>query len=130
MKFIYRQISLSPDVPRQYAIEAAVKKARSSGAAVSGAHICRISVDSRKKSDIKTVYSVIVECGNADISKIKKSGAEVYAEPELEITYGDKQRNGKIAVIGFGPAGIFAALMLTENGYDTVIYERGKAICR
>ncbi|MBR6920950.1 MAG: FAD-dependent oxidoreductase [Clostridia bacterium] len=128
MKLIYRQIALAPDVPRQYAVDAAVKKAASCGIRASGASICRISVDSRKKNDIKIVYSVLVEAEKADINSIKRSGADIYAEPELKITYGDTERNGKIAVIGFGPAGIFASLMLIEHGYGTVIFERGRSV--
>lgn len=128
MKLILRQIALPPDVPRQYAIEAAIKKLSSCGIKVKKANICRISVDSRKKNDIKIVYSVISDCDLADEKSIKRSGAEIFEEPGLHITYGNKERKGKIAVIGFGPAGIFASLMLAENGYDAVVYERGKDV--
>ncbi|MCH7814282.1 MAG: FAD-dependent oxidoreductase, partial [Planctomycetes bacterium] len=34
------------------------------------------------------------------------------------------------AVIGFGPAGIFAALMLAELGYKPIVYERGRDVSR
>lgn len=34
----------------------------------------------------------------------------------------------RIAVIGFGPAGMFAALQLLENGYLPVVIERGKTV--
>lgn len=33
-----------------------------------------------------------------------------------------------VHIIGMGPAGIFAALRLIENGYKPVIFERGKAV--
>jgi uncharacterized FAD-dependent dehydrogenase len=35
------------------------------------------------------------------------------------------QKNLKIGVIGFGPAGMFAALTLAENGFKPVVFERG-----
>ena len=128
MKLILRQIALAPDVPRQYAIETAKNKLRSSGIKAADARICRISVDSRKKSSIKIVYSVIADCEETDFDRIKKTGAELYNETELKITYGKTERKGKIAVIGFGPAGMFASLLLAENGYNTVVYERGKDV--
>lgn len=34
----------------------------------------------------------------------------------------------KIAVIGFGPAGLFAALQLIEQGYKPIVLERGKKV--
>ena len=49
MKLILRQIALEPDIPKQYAIEKAKEKLRISGIKPDSAHICRISVDSRKK---------------------------------------------------------------------------------
>lgn len=128
MKLILRQISNKPDVPRGYALDTARKKLTSAGIKVNGAKICRISYDSRKKNDIRVVYSVLLDCDNADNTKIKKAGAEIFIEPEMQITFGNTVRNGKIAVIGFGPAGIFASLLLSENGYDTVIYERGSDV--
>jgi uncharacterized FAD-dependent dehydrogenase len=58
---------------------------------------------------------------------------EVYAENETaEITRGFYFRNvtnaREIHIVGFGPAGIFAALQCIENGYKPVIFERGKSV--
>ena len=128
MKLILRQIQLPPDIPREYAVDTAVKKLKSAGINAFNSRICRMSVDSRKKNDIKFVYSVIADCTGANEKNIKKSGAEIYHEPEIKTEYGDGIRRGKIAVIGFGPAGIFASLMLTEHGYDVVVFERGKSV--
>ena len=128
MKLILRQIVLPPDVPREYAIEYATDKLKRFGIRAVNGRICRISYDSRKKNSIKAVYSVIAECDTADTERIERSGAEVYAEPGLDIQYGCKKRNSRIAVIGFGPAGMFASLLLTGNGYGTVVFERGSSV--
>ena len=125
MKFILRQISLPPYAPRQSALDLAEKTVKNCGGTVNSSYICRISVDSRKKNDIRLVYSVIVDCNIKDKGKLIRQGAEPYAEKELQITYGDEPSRG-IAVIGFGPCGIFAALTLAENGYDVTVFERGK----
>ncbi len=128
MKLILRQIALPPDAPEKEAEQAALKKLKAAGISAYNAKICRVSVDGRKKNDIKFVYSVTAECIGASDRAIYKAGAEKLFEPDINVTYGKEQRHGKIAVIGFGPAGIFAALMLAENGYGTVIYERGKSV--
>lgn len=39
-----------------------------------------------------------------------------------------KSLKKRIAVIGFGPAGMFAALQLIENGYLPIVIERGKTV--
>jgi len=128
MKLILRQIALPPDAPRSEAEQTAIRRLKAAGISAHDAHVCRVSVDSRKKNDIKLVYSVIAECGGADDKNISKAGAEKYSEPKINVTAGDGERRGKIAVIGFGPAGIFASLMLTEHGYDVVVFERGKSV--
>ncbi|WP_242848131.1 NAD(P)/FAD-dependent oxidoreductase [Ruminococcus sp. HUN007] len=35
---------------------------------------------------------------------------------------------GRIAVTGFGPAGLFCALVLSENGYRPIVFERGETV--
>lgn len=44
-------------------------------------------------------------------------------EPELIIPY--RKRNRKALVVGSGPAGFFAAFILQQAGYETIILERG-----
>ena len=44
---------------------------------------------------------------------------------KLQIRYGDKKAEAPVVVAGFGPAGMFAALLLAEHGYPVVVLERG-----
>ena len=53
MKLIIRQIALSPDVPKAYSVDIALKKLRGAGINAKKGEISRVSVDSRKKNDIK-----------------------------------------------------------------------------
>lgn len=129
MKIIIRQISLPPDIPGEYAVEKAVAAARKNGVKALSGSICRVSVDSRRKKDVRLVYSVLLECdGEVSDLTLAKAGAERYIPPKLEFEYGKAERRGKIAVIGFGPAGMFASLFLTENCYSVVVFERGKSV--
>lgn len=62
-----------------------------------------------EKITYKVTNKVIDEEGKAERSPEYKSG-------------------GRPVIIGFGPAGMFAALMLAEAGFRPVVYERGQAV--
>ena len=47
---------------------------------------------------------------------------------EEKITYGDKKLNQRPVVVGTGPAGLFAALVLSQNGYKPLVLERGECV--
>ena len=85
------------------------------------------SIDSRKKSDIKLIYNLEVELKTpVDITTLKnislaKDIEKATREPILSI---DKE----VAVIGAGPAGLFAALRLAEYGFIPIVFERGEEV--
>ena len=77
--------------------------------------IYKKSIDARHKNNIKFVYSVIFGEKNNDFNKIKVKSI-------------DKPQKYPPIVAGFGPAGMFCALALVENGYNPVIFEMGANI--
>ena len=84
------------------------------------------SIDSRSKRTIKLIYNVEIKLNkNIDISKIKDA---TLSKIEEKIERKSKKLQGKIAVIGTGPAGLFAALRLCELGYKPIIFERGSMV--
>lgn len=93
--------------------------------------ISKKSIDARKKDDICYVYEVKVNIKNEDrvlvnnkSNDILKSVDEKYS---FEITGLKKMKNRPI-IVGSGPAGLFAGLLLAENGYRPIIIERGENI--
>ena len=72
--------------------------------------IYKKSIDARHKNNIKFVYSVIFD---------EERG---YA---LNVEYGKQPQKYPPVIIGFGPAGMFSALVLAENGYNPVVFEMG-----
>ncbi|MBQ3409022.1 MAG: FAD-dependent oxidoreductase [Clostridia bacterium] len=86
--------------------------------------IVKKSIDARNKADIFYNYAVEVECENE--SKIK-GAEEVIGSPKLQINV--RRRSSKRPIIvGAGPAGLFAALILAKNGVKPIVIEQGKTV--
>ncbi len=93
--------------------------------------IARESIDSRQRSNIKFIYSVNVEVnGNEQSiadrfvpSKVSLTEKYIYVLPE------NKRRSSfKPVIAGFGPAGMFAGLILAQAGLKPLILERGNDV--
>lgn len=86
----------------------------------------RESLDARK-DDLHFSYTVLAEvrnaqryAGNRDCRPAEK---EVYEMPPRNT--GSTERP---VVVGFGPSGMYAALILAECGYRPIVLERGKCV--
>ncbi len=90
------------------------------------------SLDARKKSELHHVYSVFVEVKNQESLKavIQSSGKiELREEKKYQIPKLEKKTIGeRPIIIGTGPAGIFAGLILAEAGLKPILLERGKQV--
>ena len=93
--------------------------------------ILKKSLDARKKSDIHWLYTVAVGVtGNEEKILAREGGkkAKLYRSFVYEIP---KVQSGKRpVVVGFGPAGIFAAFVLAEAGLCPIVLERGGDVDR
>lgn len=95
--------------------------------------IVRESIDARKKSDIKKVYTIDVSLDRESnfIKKGRKSKYKIEAVKETKYELpGEKgdYSGPRPVVVGFGPSGMMAALILAEMGYNPLVIEQGKAI--
>jgi len=91
-------------------------------------NIVRRSVDARKKPDIKVVYTVDVAVDGNENRILKQSGCKRAAI--VQNTYYKVQKAAVLpakrpVVVGFGPAGMFAALTLAMAGLCPIVLERG-----
>lgn len=94
-------------------------------------NIIKRSIDARKKNDIKLNYSIDVICDNEKkiLSKIHDKDIKVEEIKEIEVIKpGTQELKYRPVVVGFGPAGIFAALTLARQGYKPIVYERGEDV--
>ncbi len=74
------------------------------------------SIDARKKPVIYVLKVKVYLLG------------ETEDETEKGFELQHTQLNRRVAVIGFGPAGMFAALQLIEKGFLPIVIERGKKV--
>lgn len=95
------------------------------------AKIYKTSLDARKRSNIHFVHSVYADLGDESIEKAletKYKDVNYAAACRLEPAFGSEKQNGRICIAGFGPAGMFCALVLAENGYKPLVFERGSKV--
>lgn len=89
--------------------------------------IYKKSVDARKKDKVYFVYTLDMEVRNEQ-ELLKRHGSKVTPTSDIScgsITLGSTVLKERPVIIGMGPAGLFAGLMLAQNGYRPVILERG-----
>lgn len=98
--------------------------------------IIRESIDARDKADIKLVYTVdfraVTKQRPKQFVKLQlnpKIHLEMAPEKKyIEPVSGTEELRHRPIIVGFGPCGMFAALMLANRGYAPIVIERGNAV--
>lgn len=88
------------------------------------------SLDARDKANIHYVYEVDVAVGN-EKKLLKRRNKDVFLTPREKYqmpVQGKEVLSSRPVVVGSGPAGLFCAYMLAEQGYRPLIIERGERI--
>lgn len=111
--------------------ESAAKKLRLNKSFLKDFKILRESIDARKKEHIKLNYAVLVKVENEFKLQKKLKDKDIIFEKEENIlgyNYGSKKLKERPIIIGMGPAGMFAGLIMAKNGYKPIIFERGEKV--
>ena len=124
-----RDIALPPEHNVSQLQFEAAQLLKVSNSKVRGLRIVKRSVDARKKPDVKIIYTVDVAVEGNEEKLLRKSGCKrasiapvsYYKAPKCDVV-----SEKRPVVVGFGPAGMFAALILAKAGLKPLVLERGE----
>lgn len=119
-----KDIKIREDLSNEQVFQKAISKNKIKQEEVSKWYIYKKSIDARKKDDIYYNYTIDVELKDKNKEK-KYEQVEEYKFPEIKVT---RKSEYAPVIIGAGPAGLFAGLILVDNGIKPIILERGKQV--
>lgn len=93
--------------------------------------IAKRSIDARKKNEILYIYSIEVEVANEKkiVDRCKNQNVVLTKKTVYQtIKDGTQSMKHRPVVVGTGPAGIFCALKLAEDGFKPIVIERGEDV--
>jgi uncharacterized protein len=91
------------------------------------------SYDARKKSsELQFIYTIDLEVRD-EAALLKRLSHDKYLTPAPDVSYkvvghAPADLSERPVVVGFGPCGIFAGLLLAQMGFKPIILERGKEV--
>ena len=89
--------------------------------------IYKESIDARKRGRIDFVYTVDVEVKNENkiLKNSIKDVVEIKQRNYIGVEMGSEKLKHRPVIVGSGPAGLFAALVLAQRGFNPIMLERG-----
>ncbi len=105
------------------------KKLGMMGLSITHWKIVRESIDARHKDNIKLVYTVDFECSGLE-RLVEQKNFPCSKAPDLTYRLPKVERKSYKApvITGFGPCGMFAALILAEAGMEPIVVEQGQPV--
>lgn len=124
-----RDISMPPEHQIGQLQYEAARMLRISPSAIRQLRIVRRSVDARKKPEVRIIYTVDVATQGSEAKILRQARCKRASVAPTDHYHPPKPRQPapeRPVVVGFGPAGMFAALILALAGQKPLILERGE----
>ena len=128
MSIIVSNVKTGLNKDREGIFETARRTAKLKPEQIEAMYLVKSSVDARKKSNIHIVSSVSIVVKGDEEALVKKANSkDVQLQKQERISFetGSGALEHRPVVVGFGPAGMFAALVLARLGYEPIVLERG-----
>ncbi len=127
---LINNINLPLDTDFSNLIPIASKALRTDIKNIISAQLYRKSVDARHKNDVHFCCSVLAEVKNEEKTLKTAKNALKYTQKKYEWLKAERKPKTRPIVVGFGPAGMFAALCLAKSGLSPIVIERGYDVDR
>ncbi|BCS52067.1 NAD(P)/FAD-dependent oxidoreductase [Geobacter sp. SVR] len=133
MPFLYRNIMLPQYQNEQLLPSVVASQLRLPPEALNAFRIVRKGIDARQKPRIKFVYTVSFALADESLLRSRISndpsltGLEWQPVPQPP-AFARLRSQQRIVIAGSGPAGLFAALRLSEYGLTATVIERGQPV--
>lgn len=131
--FLLSDLRAPFDAPEGEVIQIAKAKMKRVRGTATGLHfrLYKKSFDARKKQAILQVCSVLATADEPiffDSAAFAREGIRPFAAAAPSLSLGTDALVAPPLVVGMGPAGLFAALLLAEWGYRPIIIDRGDGV--
>lgn len=141
-------IKIRTNISNEKVFEIAIKKHKINPNDILEWHISKKSIDARDKNDVHYIYCIDIQVKNEKkyrhLDKVKKvefsnlnltkskldllHSVSITKDIQIRNLQSKNLDNKKIVIVGAGPAGLFSALTLVNNGFRPIIIEQGKSV--
>ncbi|MCW0202018.1 MAG: NAD(P)/FAD-dependent oxidoreductase [Rhodanobacter thiooxydans] len=126
------EVKLPLDHPDEALRSAVLERLRIAPGELLSCTVFKRSYDARKRSNIFLIYSLDVELADeAAVLARLKGVPHVHPAPDMDYRFVARAPAclaQRPVIIGMGPCGILAALVLAQMGFRPIVLERGKAV--
>ena len=131
-RFICENIRISTSASDGEALEEAARRLKKAGISrITELELHKKSLDARRRGNTCFVCSAVAVCEDGEnISDDTLARSFIKRRPKTALGFprGTEPMSARPVIVGFGPAGMFAALTLAEHGFAPLVLERGASL--